>query len=173
MLTVTLSIGRPAALAAYSWHPALHLRAGPDLAGARRQTHRAVHRFHRGMGEKRQLVVGIEAFALREALVDVAFGFGDDAVLLARRAQVVPDVGGIDLGVRPFVPGHFQRVEPLLGGPHMVADDGDEIVEHDDLPHARHFFRGAVVDMLRPCRRAPDTGQGSRTSCPARMASMP
>ena len=100
------------------------------------------------MGEKRQLVIGIEAFALREALLDVAFGFGDDAVLLARRAQVVPDVGGIDLGVRPFVPSHFQSVEPLPGGPHMVADDGDEIIEHDDLPHARHFFRDAVVDML-------------------------
>src|SRR5262249_22758229 len=44
---------------------ALHLRAGPDLTGAWRQTHGTVHRFHRGMGEKWQLVVGIEAFALR------------------------------------------------------------------------------------------------------------
>ena len=128
--------------------PALHLRAGPDLAGARRQTHGTVHRFHGGMGEKRQLVIGIEAFALRETLLNVAFGFGDDTVLLARRAQVVPDVGGIDLGVRPFVPSHFQRVEPLPGGPHMVADDGDEIIEHDDLRARQALFRGTVVDML-------------------------
>ena len=73
--------------------PALHLRAGPDLAGAGRQTYRAVLRLHGGMGKKRQLVVGIEALALREALVDVAFGFGDDALLLACRAQFVPDLG--------------------------------------------------------------------------------
>src|SRR5215470_11019316 len=30
----------------------------------------------------------------------------------------------------------------------MVPDDGDEIVEHDNLPHARHFFRSAVVYAL-------------------------
>ena len=112
------------------------------------------------MGEQRQLVVGVEALALRQALIDVAFRLGDDAVLLARRAQVVPDVGGIDLGVRPFVPSHFQRVEPLPGGPHMVADDGDEIVEHDDLAHTGQFFRGAVVDMLHLAAEHRALGKG-------------
>src|SRR5262249_49805564 len=80
--------------------PALYLRAGPDLAGPRRQAHGTVHRFHSGVGEERQLVVGVEAFALRQALVDVAFRFGDDAVLRALETQSVPDVGRIDFGVR-------------------------------------------------------------------------
>jgi hypothetical protein len=56
------------------------------------------------MGEQRQLVLSVEALALRQSVIDVAFRLGDDAVLLARRAQVVPNVGGIDLGVRPCVP---------------------------------------------------------------------
>src|SRR5262249_31755908 len=127
---------------------ALYLRAGPDLTGARRQAHGTVHRLQHGMSEERQLVVGIEAFALRQAHGDVAFGFGDDAVLLARRAQVVPDVGGINLRVWSLVPGHFKRIEPLPGGPHVVADDSHEIVENDDLAHTGHFLRGTVVDML-------------------------
>ena len=49
--------------------------------------------------------------------------------------------------VRPFVPGDVERVEPLLGRPHVIADDGDEVVEHDDLAHAGDRLRRAVVDM--------------------------
>ena len=50
------------------------------------------------------LIVGVEPLALRQALVDVADGLGDDAVLLARGAQILPDIGRTDLarwGPRP------------------------------------------------------------------------
>ena len=50
-------------------------------------------------------------------------------------------------GVRPFVPVDLERLEALLGRPHVIADHGDEIVEHHDLPHARNLLRGAVVDL--------------------------
>ena len=49
--------------------------------------------------------------------------------------------------VRAFVPGDDERVEALLGRPHVIADDGDEVVEHDDLPHARNCLGRAVVDL--------------------------
>ena len=42
----------------------------------------------------------------------------------------------------------------------MVTDDGDEIVEYDDLAHARHFFRGTVVDMLHLAAEHRTLGKG-------------
>ena len=49
--------------------------------------------------------------------------------------------------IRTFVPVDHQRIEALLGRPHVIADHGDEIVEHHDLLHARDFFGSAVVDL--------------------------
>ena len=42
----------------------------------------------------------------------------------------------------------------------MIADDGDEIVEHDDLAHTGHLFRGAVVDMLHLAAEHRTLGEG-------------
>ncbi len=56
------------------------------------------------------------------------------------------------------VPGDIERFEALFCGPEMIADDGHQIVEHDDLAHAGNGF-GA-----RRRRRAPtlppNTGLG-------------
>ncbi|MGB6420187.1 MAG: molybdopterin cofactor-binding domain-containing protein [Pseudolabrys sp.] len=43
-------------------------------------------------------------------------------------AQLVPKRA---VRVLPFVPGHFKGVEPLPRCPHVIADDGHEIIEHD------------------------------------------
>ena len=144
-----------------------HLGAGPYFAGVGGDVHRAVQRLHGRMRQERQLVFAVDPVALRQTLGDVADRFGDDAVFFARGAQVVPDIGRTDLGVRPFVPCHVQRVEALLGRPGVIADNRDQIVEHDDLSNAGNGLRGAVVDMARPCRRTPDTAPASQTSSPA------
>ena len=128
-------------------NPRHDLGAGPDLAAVGLEMNRAVQRLHRRMGEKRQLVGGVDPVARRQALGDVAGGFRDDAVLCARDAQILPDVLRTDVGVRPFVPGHDQGIEPLLRRPHVIADDRDQIVKHDHLSHARHLPGRAIVDL--------------------------
>ena len=65
------------------------------------------------------------------------------------------------MGVRPFVPGDVERLEAPLRRPHMVPDDSDEIVKHDDLPHARHSPNTRVVDI---CNLAAE----HRTTCERR-----
>jgi len=84
----------------------------------RRHLNHAIHRLHRRMREERQFVFAIEPLALRQSFDNVAHGFCDDAVLLARGAQVLPDIRRADLCVRPFVPGDGERVEPFLAA-HM------------------------------------------------------
>ena len=108
---------------------------------------RGVHRLHRRMREKRQLVGRIQPVAGGKALGDIAFGFGDHAVLFAGGAQILPDVVRADARVRAFVPVDHERIEALLGRPHVIADHRDHVVEHDDLLHARDFLGGAVVDL--------------------------
>ena len=120
------------------------LIADPDLAAVRLHMHGAVHRLHRRMGEERHVIGRLEFRSLAQSRADVAGRFRDRARLLARRDETVQHVGGRDVGVRPFVPGDFERGEALLGGPHVIADDRDEIVENDDLPHSRH-----AVERLR------------------------
>ena len=111
------------------------------------EMNRAVHRLHGRVREERQLVSRVEPVAGGEALGDIAVGFGDRAVLFAGGAQIPPDIVRADARVRAFVPVDHQRIEALLGRPHVIADHGDQIVEHDDLLHARDFLGGAVVDL--------------------------
>jgi hypothetical protein len=47
---------------------------------------------------------------------------------------------------------------PLLGRPHVVADHGHHVVQHDDLAHARHLLGAAVVDAAQ---LAADDGAGA------------
>src|SRR5260370_35312922 len=123
------------------------MRAGPYLAGTRREMHRAVPRLHRRVREERQLVFGVEFFALRQALGDVTDRFCDHPFLFARRAQMLPNIIRADARVRAFVPGDDESVETLLGGPHVIADDRDQVVEHHDLPDAGNSLGRAVVDV--------------------------
>ena len=126
-----------------------HLRADPDFARVWLHVHGAVHRFHRRVREKRQFVRGIESFALRQsALRSIADGLGDDARLSRwRRGSAPRRSRSKSLAFAPSFQVDVERFEALLGGPHVIADDGDEIVEHDDLAHARHGFRRGVVDV--------------------------
>ena len=55
--------------------------------------------------------------------------------------------------IRTFVPIDHQRIEALLGRPHVIADHGDEIVEHHDLLHALDFFGSAVVNLRDPAAK--------------------
>ena len=102
----------------------------------------------------------------REPRPHVASFLPDDALRLARGAHALPQDVRAQRSIRAFVPNDRQRREPLFRGPLVVADDGDEIVEDDDLPDAGDLLRAAVVDGLT---LPPNTGQSrrSRTSLPA------
>ncbi len=89
----------------------------------------------------------LELGSLAQSLGDVAGRFRHRARFLARRDEAVQHVGRRDVGVRPFVPRDVEGVEALLGGPHVIADDRDEIVENDDLPDPGHGLRPLVVHM--------------------------
>ena len=93
------------------------------------------------------MISRLEFRSLGQSLGDVAGRFRDRALSIARGDEAVENVGRRHVGVRPFVPRDVERVEALLGGPHMIADDCDEIVENDDLPHSRYVLSRRVVDM--------------------------
>ena len=109
---------KPGGLRRLRLHPGHDLRAGPDFAGIRLDMNGGVQRLHRRMGEKRQLVGRIEPVAGRKALGDVAFGFGDRAILFARGAQISPDVFRADGRVRALVPVTTSASRPFLAA-HM------------------------------------------------------
>ena len=106
---------------------------------------------------------GVEPVALAQRLWRHRRCFGDRARPSRwRRAAASSTSADRDAGVRPVVPGDVERVEALLGRPHMIADHRDEIVEHDDLADAGHRLG------LR-CRRhaptlPPNTGQAARVA---------
>ena len=158
---------QPRRLGGFRLHPAHDLRAGPDLASIRPDMNGGVQRLHRRVREERQLVCRLELFARRKSLGDVADRFGNRAVLFAGRAQVLPDVFRADLRVRPFVPVDLERVQALLGRPHVIADHGDHVVEHHDLAHAGNLLRGAVIDLADLAAEHGAGGNALRTSCPA------
>ena len=99
------------------------------------------------MGEKGQLIRRFQQVALGQALGDVARGFGDRALRFAGGAELFPDVVGRNGGIGPLVPGDVERAQALLGRPHVIADDGDQIVEHDDLTHAGEALGFGVIDV--------------------------
>ena len=121
------------------------LIADPDLAGVGTNVHGAVHRLHRRMGEERHVIGRLDFRSLAQSLVDVAGRFRDRARFLACRDEAVQHIGRRHVGVRPFVPRDVEGVEALLGGPHVIADDRDEIVENDDLSDPGHGLRPLVV----------------------------
>src|ERR1700761_1337047 len=145
-------------LRSFRLHPRHDLRAGPDLAGVRLEMNGAVHWLHGRVRQERQLIGLFVFLASREPLGDVADRFGDDAILLAGGAYILPDVVRGKMRVRAAVPFDLERVEPFLRRPHMVAYHANDIVEHDDLLHAGNFLGGTVVDLVdlaaeyRTCR---------------------
>jgi hypothetical protein len=145
-------------LRCFRLHTRNDLRAGPDFTGIRLEMNRRVQRLHRRVCQERQFIRCFQPVTGGEALGDVANGFGDYAVLFTGGAQILPDVVRADAGVRALIPGHYKRIEPLLGRPHVIADHRDHVVQHDDLAHARNLLGGAVIDLAdlaaehRACR---------------------
>ncbi len=89
----------------------------------------------------------LEFRSLAQSLGDIAGRFRDRARFLACGDKAVQHIGRRQVGVRPFVPVMSSASRPCLGGPHVIADDRDEIVENDDLSDPRHGLRPLVVDM--------------------------
>ena len=135
-----------------------HLRGGglsaahnlvpdPDVAAVAAYMHGAVHRLHRGVGEKRKLVDRLDLpGGAGQRLGDVAFLAGDHSGLLRRRIHLLDDVSGGERGVRAVVPVDIERGEALHRGPRAIAYDGNGIVEPHHLAHALDRHCLAVVD---------------------------
>ena len=66
-------------------HPCRDLRAEPELAGARRQMHRAIHRLHGGVRQEGHFVMRFDLLAIAQRLVGIADLFGDQTALLGWR----------------------------------------------------------------------------------------
>ena len=95
-----------------------NLVPNPDVATVPAYMHGAVHRLHRGVGQKRKLVDRLDLpGSAGQRLGDVAFFAGDDSWLLRRRIHLLDDVGGGERGVRAVVPVNVERGKALHRGP--------------------------------------------------------
>ena len=84
---------------------------------------------------------------VRQGLADIALGLGHDAgAAVAGGDEALHDLVTGDTGVGSVVPGDVERRQALFGRPHVVADDGDQIVQHHHLAKTRHSLGLAVVD---------------------------
>ena len=174
LCTVTLSSGSPTTFAAVACTRASTCVPIQTSQPSGRHVHRAVHRLHRRVRQERQLVVGLEPIALRQAPCRRRRPFSRPrrpCALAARRSSQISRE--LTVRVRAFVPGDVERVEALLRGPHVIADHRDEIVEHDDLPHAGDRLAPRCRRHARPCRRRPGSAASVANFMPGSIASMP
>ena len=130
----------------------LELGAGPDLAAAALELHRAVERLHRRVGKVRDVVLGHHALrGGRERRFRVpllrgdagSFGFRFLAVVLEKRCAV-------QRRARPQVPVDvdLQRVAPALGAPEVAGDHRQAGRDLHHLLHARDRFCLGRVERL-------------------------
>ena len=54
------------------------------------------------------------------------------------------------MGVLTFIPDDVERREAFLRRPHVVRDDGDGVVEANDLAHAFYGARFAIIHTRQP-----------------------
>ncbi len=140
--------------------PGEHLTAYPNLASGRRDMHGAVQRLHGGMGEKGQFICRFQQVTLGQALSHVSRGCGDRALRFAGGTDLFPDVIGGNGGIRPLVPRDVERAQALLGRPHVIAHDRDQILEHDNLANAREAFGLGVIDLPHRAAEHRAGGEG-------------
>ena len=127
------------------------LGADPDLAALLAEMDRAVHRFHRRMGEERQLVRRLDlGDCARHGLVDIAGVLRNRPRIERRLFELAHDVFCVQLGVGPVVPLDHKSRQPLCRRPHVVGHDGDGIVELHDLAHALDGLGRRIVHALHP-----------------------
>jgi hypothetical protein len=135
----------------------LDLGAEPELATAGRHMGRAVERLHRRMGKEGQLICCFDPLTFAERLRRCAGFVRDNARLAAVAAQAVPEIGLAECGMGAVDPVDLERAQAFQRRPHIVADDRDQIVEHDHLPDARERLGGGIVDRAH---LAADRGRG-------------
>ena len=121
-----------------------HLRARPDLAFVDSHEDGRVQRFHRGMRQHRQLIHGIYRRAVGGTGADL---FGDNrlAVERALRQRVAQLLRG-EVGIYARIPLDIQRLQPLLRGPVVIADDCHRVAYANHVDHARHGARRLVIN---------------------------
>ena len=158
---MTLSSGRPVALAAGLLHAGHHLGADPDLAARRRDVHRAVHRLHRwrapGRAPRRSPRPRRSPAPCRHRPPTCR----PRPCAAAGGAQARPDLRRCRRAAfGPVVPGDVERLQPLLGRPHVVADHRHQIVQHHHLANAGHGLGLAVVDVGDLAAEHRAVGQG-------------
>ena len=111
--------------------------------------HGAVHRLHGGMRQERQFVgasnrspCAQSPWRHRRRILATA----PSCSLAARRS--VPDRSAeLTSAFGPSSQVIVERLQPLLGRPHVIADHRHQVVEHDDLAHAGTALAAAVVDV--------------------------
>jgi hypothetical protein len=125
------------------------LVADPHFAAVAADMHGAVHRLERCMREKRNLILRLDlGDGARHRLVDVSDVLRDSPRFARGLLELAGDVVGRELRERPVIPFDDERGQSFLRGAHVIGDDGDGIVEADDLAHALDGFRSRVVHAL-------------------------
>ncbi len=108
--------------------------------------HRAVHRLHRRVREKRLLVGRLDlargSCDCRRSITIVA---RDRTWLLHSASKLSDDVGRGELSIGARVPLRSCRGEPLLGRPSVRRDDSHRVGEADNLAHPGHGHRLCLI----------------------------
>ena len=127
------------------------LGADPDFAAVLADMNRAVHRLHRSVGEKWNLVDRLDLRGgARHRLVDVADILRHGPRFERRLFELGRDVVGAELGVRALVPFDDKGGEPFPCCAHVVGHDRDRVVELDDLTHALERHGRSGIHALHP-----------------------
>ncbi len=113
--------------------------------------HGAVHRFHRGMREKWHLVHSVDAMrCASEGMFSIALVSRHGSRVLRRVFELTDNGSHIDGRIRSVIPLNSSSLESFPGGPHVIGDDGDGLVDVDDLTHAPYGQGRSFVHEFRP-----------------------
>ncbi len=137
--------------------PGRRLRRRPQLRRARPHRGGAVHRLHRGVGEERQLVDGLEP-PRRAGQRLVELPLAARGLLDRRLGEELREQGRVERAVRPGLEGDVERLAPLDRRPGRVGDDGDAARDLHDLAHPGHRLRLRGAEALHPAADHRRTG---------------
>ena len=141
--------------------PGEHLNAHPHLAGGGRDMHGAVHRLHGGMREKGQFVGSLEQYRPRPSPWRHRPPIWRPRLPFSLAARSCFQTSSEETAAcGPSFQRDVECVQPLLGRPHVIADDRHEILEHDDLTHAGQTLGFGVIDMPHSAAEHRAGGEG-------------
>ena len=132
--------------------PHRHLRAHPDLGAIRLDVQRAIQRLHRRVREEGQLVnLGSFHGGPGDGCLGVTLARGHHAGLEGGALHCRDDRRQRRVAVGAGAPNGPQSGEPLLGCPHVIADDGNgDLAGTDDVVHAGHRTGRRLVHSDQP-----------------------